>query len=144
MWCHMLRKTAITTTFYFPAEEENKKITHMWRRWDMPQNFCLALIDELEKKLFIKKRANKKWANKTFNNHMRYGSWDTEQDRQNFLSFLILISKILTVQPIVTYVSFGFIWNVIIWITLIINTFQGQRILGSTSHVVMKSFHLEH
>ena len=29
------------------------KITHMWRR--IPQNFCLAIIDELEKQLFIKK-----------------------------------------------------------------------------------------
>ena len=31
------------------------KITHMWRKWGTPQNFCLAFIDELEKQLFIKK-----------------------------------------------------------------------------------------
>ena len=31
------------------------KIAHMWRKWDTPQNFCLAFIDELEKQLFIKK-----------------------------------------------------------------------------------------
>ena len=27
----------------------NKKITHMQRRWDTPQNFFLAFIDEFEK-----------------------------------------------------------------------------------------------
>ena len=31
------------------------KITHMRRRWGTPQNFYLAVIDELEKELFIKK-----------------------------------------------------------------------------------------
>ena len=31
------------------------KIIHMWRRWGAPQNFCLAIIHELEKQLFIKK-----------------------------------------------------------------------------------------
>ena len=34
---------------------ENVKIIHMWRRWDIPQNFCLAFTDKLEKQLFIKK-----------------------------------------------------------------------------------------
>ena len=31
------------------------KITHMWRRWGSPQNFFLALIEELEKQIIIKK-----------------------------------------------------------------------------------------
>ena len=31
-----------------------EKIIHMWR-WDTPQNFSLAFIDELEKQIFIKK-----------------------------------------------------------------------------------------
>ena len=38
------------------------KITQMCRRWDTPQNFCLAFIDELEKQLIIKKLM--KWAKK--------------------------------------------------------------------------------
>ena len=33
----------------------NKKITHMQRRWDTPQNFFLAFIDEFEKQVIIKK-----------------------------------------------------------------------------------------
>ena len=33
----------------------------MSRRWDTPQNFCLAFINELEKQLFKKLL---KWANK--------------------------------------------------------------------------------
>ena len=28
----------------------------MWRRWGIPQNFCLAFTDELEKQIFIKKQ----------------------------------------------------------------------------------------
>ena len=41
-----------------------KNITHMWRRWDTPQSFSLAFINELEKK------TNKllKWANKKCQN----------------------------------------------------------------------------
>ena len=31
------------------------KITHMWRRWDKPQNFSLPFIDEPEKQTIIKK-----------------------------------------------------------------------------------------
>ena len=38
----------------------------MWRRWDTPQNFFLAFIDELEKQLFIKNLL--KWANKKSKN----------------------------------------------------------------------------
>ena len=33
----------------------------MWRRWDTPQNFFLAFIDELENQIIIKKLL--KWAN---------------------------------------------------------------------------------
>ena len=36
-------------------EVTKKKIRHMWWRWGTPQNFCLAFIDEPQKKLFIKK-----------------------------------------------------------------------------------------
>ena len=39
----------------------------MWRRWDTPQDFFLAFIDELEKQLFIKKNLLK-WASKKSNN----------------------------------------------------------------------------
>ena len=45
------RKLALS----FCVDLKNGKITHMWRRWGKPQNFCLAFIDELEKQLFIKK-----------------------------------------------------------------------------------------
>ena len=39
---------------------ENWKITHMWRRWGTPENFCLVFIDEHEKQLLIKKLFIKK------------------------------------------------------------------------------------
>ena len=32
-----------------------KKITHIWRRWGIPQNFLLAFIDEFEKQIISKK-----------------------------------------------------------------------------------------
>ena len=39
-----------------------KRITHMWKRWDTPQNFLLAFIDELWKtwKIRILKKGEKK------------------------------------------------------------------------------------
>ena len=40
-----------------------EKITHIRRRWSTPQNFFLAIIDELEKQLIIKKLL--KWEIKT-------------------------------------------------------------------------------
>ena len=59
----------------------------MWRRWDTPQNFLLAFIDELSKTWKI--RILKKWKHiagdviilhlcTKNHNHMRYSSWDTE------------------------------------------------------------------
>ena len=38
----------------------------MCRRWDTPQTFCLAFIDELENQLLIKKPM--KWAKKKCKN----------------------------------------------------------------------------
>ena len=35
--------------------EKMKIITHMWRRWGIPQNFFLTFIDELEKQTITKK-----------------------------------------------------------------------------------------
>ena len=37
------------------CDKNKTKITYMWRRWDTPQNFFLAFIDELEKQIIIKK-----------------------------------------------------------------------------------------
>ena len=64
----------------------------MWRRWDTPQNFLLAFIDELWKAWKI--RILKKWKNEKKKkmleispfytcapknySHMKYNSWDTE------------------------------------------------------------------
>ena len=67
-----------------------KRITHMWGRWDTPQNFLLAFIDELWKTWKI--RILKKWKKiagdiiilhmcTKNHNHMRYSSWDTKWDR---------------------------------------------------------------
>ena len=65
------------------------KITHMWR-WGTPQNFLLALFDELGKTRKI--RILKKWkriageiiiSHMCTKNHnlMRYSSWGTEWDK---------------------------------------------------------------
>ena len=82
-------------------KHEMRKITHMWRRWATPQNFCLAFIDKLEKQL-LKKLL--KWANKkckkfiifnvvfSLKNKEKPGSWDTEWDRHKFLSFWAIFS----------------------------------------------------
>ena len=49
------RLTKLEFWEYFHRASHTIKITHMWRRWGTPQNYCLAFIDELEKQLFIKK-----------------------------------------------------------------------------------------
>ena len=36
-------------------EHKKVKVTHMWRRWGIPQNFFLAFIDQLGKQIIIKK-----------------------------------------------------------------------------------------
>ena len=70
-----------------------KKIILIWRRWGTPQNFLLALIDELWKTWKIRILKNwKKIAQDIIilhmctknHNHMRYSSWYTEWDKQNF------------------------------------------------------------
>ena len=86
-----------------------KRITHMWGRWDTPQNFLLAFIDELWKTWKI--RILKKWKKiagdiiilhmcTKNHNHMRYSSWDTKWDRIfcHFGSFFAL----LTSSPLTT------------------------------------------
>ena len=45
------------------------------KRWGTPQNFCLALIDEREKQLFIKKLS--KWPNKNKEKHPGYHYFTT-------------------------------------------------------------------
>ena len=92
-------------------------LTHIWRTWSTPQNFCLAFINELEKQLFIKKKKTVEMAveflkNKEkhrkislfytsrpkilmiWKNHMRYSSWDMEWDRIvcHFGSFFLILS----------------------------------------------------
>ena len=37
-----------------PNLDKHKEITHMWRKWGTPQNFCLAFMN-LKNNLFIKK-----------------------------------------------------------------------------------------
>ena len=75
-----------------------KKITHMWKRWGLPQNFILAFIDEPWKTRKI--RILKKWKKiagdiiilhmcTKNHNHMRYSSWDMEWDNF-FWSFLAI------------------------------------------------------
>ena len=65
-----LKKCPILKRLYVGQSEAPQNIleiiTHMWRRWGTPQNFCLSFIDELEKQLFIKKLL--KWANKKCKN----------------------------------------------------------------------------
>ena len=83
-----------------------KRITHMWGRWDTPQNFLLAFIDELWKTRKI--RLLRKWKNLlkilsfyTWWYLMRYSSWDTEWDKIfcYYKSFFdLLISSTLTIQ----------------------------------------------
>ena len=62
----------------------------MWRRWDIPLNFLLAFIDELQKTRKI--RILKKWEKiardiiilhmcTKNHNYMRYSSWDMERDK---------------------------------------------------------------
>ena len=67
-----------------------KKIILIWRRWGTPQNFLLALIDELWKTWKIRILKNwKKIAQDIIilhmctknHNHMRYSFWDMEWDR---------------------------------------------------------------
>ena len=134
-----LRKVIILTKSVFTRDQNHyyynilfgkwsnqfaKSHRHMWRRWDTPQNFCLAFINELEKQLFIKKLL--KWANKKCNNfniynvvflqkkkwrktpadiiilppvpkflNMIYNSWDIECDRLK----LVIVDHFLPFYP---------------------------------------------
>ena len=75
-----------------------KKITHMWRTWSTPQNFCLEFIDELEKQLFIKK--NVKWASKKCKNFNVYNVvyFLKRKEKQLKISlFQIYVPKILMI-----------------------------------------------
>ena len=76
-----------------------KKITHMGRRWDTPQHFFSAFIDELWKTQKIRiLQKGKKIAGDIIilhmctknDNHMRYSSWDTVQEKNFFLSFWVI------------------------------------------------------
>ena len=51
-WTLNLVKISIYRNWNF---KHSKKITRMWRRWGLFQNFCLTFIDELEEQLFIEK-----------------------------------------------------------------------------------------
>ena len=70
-----------------------KRITHMWGRWDTPQNFLLAFIDELWKsrKARILKKLKKCWRYHFTHVYQKPQSYEVQflryKVRQNFLSF---------------------------------------------------------
>ena len=91
----------------------------MWRRWDTPQNFCLAFINKLEKGLLpsLSPSPPKNQKNQNFekmkkncwrshfthfktpsHNHMRYGSWVNEWETLFFLFWVIYSPAIRTLM----------------------------------------------
>ena len=77
-----------------------KKITHMWRTWDTPQNFLLAFKNK-------KKQNFEKWKQNVGDNHHFTHVYQTPQSRtvpeiqseKKFLSFLVIFCPFTPSPP---------------------------------------------